>query len=181
MTPDPPSHAGDYAPGRRARETRAVGAPRASKRRMSPGRKLWYALLVALARGLLWLIWRSCRMRVHGGEHLDALRQAGSPAVIVYWHQMQIFCGWLLKRQSAQGMPIAVLTSPSVSGEVPAAMMRRWGVRPVRGSSTRSAARSPARDVQRGRHRPAIAGHHRRWAEGAAPRVQARVRFCSRA
>ena len=45
----------------------------------------------------------------------------------------------MLLGQARRQMPIAVLTSPSVSGEVPAAMIRQWGMKPVRGSSTRSA------------------------------------------
>lgn len=106
---------------------------------MSAGRKLWYAFLVTLARGFLWMLWTSCRVTVKGGEHLEPAQRKGAPAVIVYWHQMHLFCGWLLTRKSRAGTPIAALTSPSVSGEVPAALMRRWGMRPVRGSSTRSA------------------------------------------
>lgn len=139
MNPETEQPSGEYAPSRQARRERATGVPRASKRRMSAGRRAWYAVLVALARGLLWLLWRSCRVTVLGGERLDPAQRAGAPAVLVYWHQMHIFGAWLLVRQARAGMPVAALTSPSVSGEVPAAMMRHWGVRPVRGSSTRSA------------------------------------------
>jgi len=108
---------------------------------MSFGRKVWYAILVALAKGLLRLIWSTCRVTVvKGAGHLTALRQSGQPAVIAYWHQMHVFGAWLLLREARAGLPLAVLTSPSVSGEVPAAMMTDWGIMPVRGSSTRSAA-----------------------------------------
>jgi hypothetical protein len=104
---------------------------------MSAGRKAWYAVLVALARGLLWLLWKSCRVTVvKGAEHVAP---GAGPAVVVYWHQMHLFCAWLLVREARAGAALAVLTSPSVSGEVPAAMIRRWGMRAVRGSSTRSA------------------------------------------
>lgn len=131
----------EYAPSMRAKRFRNAAGPSSSKRRMSAGRKLWYALLVALAKGFLQVIWSTCRVRVvRGAEHLAALREAGQPAVIVYWHQMHIFGAWLLLREARAGLPLAVLTSPSVSGEVPAAMIRDWGMRPVRGSSTRSAA-----------------------------------------
>lgn len=129
----------EYAPSQRARRFRPSGIPVRSQRRMSAGRRLWYALLVAVIRLVLGLIWSTCRVRViRGAEHLEAARQAGNPAVIVYWHQMQVFCAWLLRRQARAGMPIAILTSPSVSGEVPAAMIRAWGMEPLRGSSTRA-------------------------------------------
>lgn len=134
----PGEPAGEYAPSRQARRGRATGVPKSSKRRMSAGRRAWYAVLVVLARGILWLLWSSCRVRVvKGAGHLPA--PGGRPAVLVYWHQMHLFAAWLLVRRAREGVATAVLTSPSVSGEVPAAMLTRWGIRPVRGSSTRSA------------------------------------------
>jgi hypothetical protein len=118
MNPEPEQPSGEYAPGRQARRARATGVPRASKRRMSAGRTVWYAFLVALARAFLWLLWKSCRVTVvKGAEHLDPARRAGAPAIIVYWHQMHLFCAWLLVAQARKGLPLAVLTSPSVSGD----------------------------------------------------------------
>jgi lysophospholipid acyltransferase (LPLAT)-like uncharacterized protein len=134
---DPPPRV--YLPSLRAKRFRTVGAPKGSRRRMSAGRRMWYALLVALARVSLRLLWASCRVTVvKGREHLAGLN--GAPAIVVYWHQMQVFAAWLLLGEAKRGTPLAVLTSPSVSGEVPAAMIEGWGMRPVRGSSTRSAA-----------------------------------------
>jgi lysophospholipid acyltransferase (LPLAT)-like uncharacterized protein len=106
---------------------------------MSAGRRLWYALLVALVRGFLALLWRTCRVRtIQGGGHIDALREGDTPAVIVYWHQMHVFGAWYLFGQAARGLRLGFLTSPSVSGEVPAAIIRRAGAEAVRGSSTRA-------------------------------------------
>jgi lysophospholipid acyltransferase (LPLAT)-like uncharacterized protein len=140
MSAEPEGPFGEYAPSRHARRFRTTGVPRASKRRMSAGRKAWYAVIVAVARAFLWLTWTTCRVTaVRGAEHLEPARRKGAPAVIVYWHQMHLFCAWLLAQQARAGLPLAVLTSPSVSGEVPAAIISRWGMRPVRGSSTRSA------------------------------------------
>jgi len=130
---------GEYAPSRDAKRWRATGLPRSSKRRMSRGRRAWYALLVIAIRGLLALLWGTCRVvAVRGDARLDPAARGAAPAVIVYWHQMHLFCAWLLARQVRRGLPLAVLTSPSVSGEVPAAIIRRWGMRPLRGSSTRA-------------------------------------------
>jgi lysophospholipid acyltransferase (LPLAT)-like uncharacterized protein len=141
MSMSPEEQPQEYAPSLRARRFRNTSSASGSKRRMSAGRRLWYAVIVALARAFLALIWATCRLKVVRGEqHLEALRVSEQPAVIVYWHQMHVFGSWLLYRAARRGMPLAVLTSPSVSGEVPAAMITRWGMRPVRGSSTRSAA-----------------------------------------
>jgi lysophospholipid acyltransferase (LPLAT)-like uncharacterized protein len=106
---------------------------------MSAGRRLWYALLIALVRGFLALVWRTCRVRVVlGGEHITALRTGGEPAVIVYWHQMHVFAAWYLFREVRAGLRLGFLTSPSVSGEVPAAIIEKAGAEAVRGSSTRA-------------------------------------------
>jgi hypothetical protein len=139
MSSEPEQKPREYAPSYRARRFRPSGIPQRSQRRMSVGRQLWYGFLVAMLRLFLGLLWASCRVRVvRGAEHLEAARRAGTPAVIVYWHQMQVFCAWLLRRQARAGMKLAVLTSPSVSGEVPAAIITAWGMQPLRGSSTRS-------------------------------------------
>jgi len=107
---------------------------------MSVGRRAWYAVIIFLARGLLALLAATCRMApVRGAEHLDRLQADGGAAILSYWHQMQIFCGGHLLTRAQQGLKVAFLTSPSVSGEVPAAIIRRWGAGVLRGSSKRSA------------------------------------------
>jgi hypothetical protein len=129
-----------YAASEKARQFRATGKPRTSKRVMSSARRAWYAVLVFALRGLLGLLWSTCRVTtVRGAEHLDALAREGRPAIIAYWHEMQIFCAGLLLRRVQSGLPMTFLTSPSVSGEVPAAILRRWGAGILRGSANRSA------------------------------------------
>jgi len=107
---------------------------------MSAGRRAWYAIIIFLARGVLALLAATCRLApVRGALHLDRLQADGSAAILSYWHQMQIFCGHLLLARAQRGLKVAFLTSPSVSGEVPAAIIRRWGAGVLRGSSKRSA------------------------------------------
>lgn len=107
---------------------------------MSAGRRAWYAVIIFLARGVLGLLGTTCRMLpVRGAEHLDRLQAEGTAAIISYWHQMQIFCGRYLLTRARAGLKVTFLTSPSVSGEVPAAIIRRWGAGVLRGSSKRSA------------------------------------------
>jgi lysophospholipid acyltransferase (LPLAT)-like uncharacterized protein len=107
---------------------------------MSRGRRAWYAVIIFLARGLLAGLAATCRLRqVRGAEHLDRLQSEGGAAIISYWHQMQIFCARYLLGRARRGLKVSFLTSPSVSGEVPAAIIRRWGAGVLRGSSKRSA------------------------------------------
>jgi len=129
-----------YAASQRAKRTRPTGLPRSSKREMTPARRAWYAVLVVLARGILALLAATCRMvPVRGAEHLDRLQADGTAAILSYWHQMQIFCARYLLTRARAGLKVSFLTSPSVTGEVPAAIIRRWGAGVLRGSSKRSA------------------------------------------
>ncbi len=129
-----------YAASQRAKRSRPTGLPRSSKRTLSAGRRAWYAVIIFLARGVLGLLGTTCRMLpVRGAEHLDRLQAEGTAAIISYWHQMQIFCGRYLLTRARAGLKVTFLTSPSVSGEVPAAIIRRWGAGVLRGSSKRSA------------------------------------------
>jgi lysophospholipid acyltransferase (LPLAT)-like uncharacterized protein len=130
---------GAYAPGQRAAAARRTGRAASSDRRMSRGRRIWYAVIVVLIRGILRLFWSSCRIQtIQGEEHLDALRESGGPGIAAYWHQMNIMVSNYLLRRIAAGDRVGFLISPSVSGEVPAAVARRWGARLVRGSSSRT-------------------------------------------
>lgn len=129
-----------YAVSQRAKRARPTGATNPSRRQMSPGRRVWYALIIGLARGVLALLTATCRIGpVRGEEHLDRLQAEGVAGIFSYWHQMQIFCAGYLLQRARQGTRIAFLTSPSVSGEVPAAIIQRWGAEVLRGSSQRSA------------------------------------------
>ncbi len=128
-----------YAPSQKAQRSRTTGMEATSRRRMSAGRKVWYAFVVAFARGVLKLIWSTCKVeKVIGAEHMDAALADGQPVIPCYWHQMHIYCARYMLDQIPRGMNVGFLISPSVSGEVPAAMARAWGASVVRGSPTRT-------------------------------------------
>lgn len=129
-----------YEASKRAKRFRPTGLPKSSKRVMSRGRRAWYAVIVFLVRGLLAVLAATCRLApVRGAEHLDRLQEEGGSAILSYWHQMQIFCARYLLIRAKKGLKVTFLTSPSVSGEVPAAIIPRWGAGVLRGSSKRSA------------------------------------------
>ena len=114
-----------------------------SSRRMTPARRLLYALAVPLALGIIRAWWASCRVvRVVGGEHLDAALARAASLVPCYWHQHQLYCGKYLVEQRARGLTVGWLISPSVDGELGAMLVRRFGAAVIRGSSTHTGARA---------------------------------------
>jgi lysophospholipid acyltransferase (LPLAT)-like uncharacterized protein len=116
---------------------------RVSRRRLTPVRRLVYALVTPLALGLIRAWWRSCRIvRVTGAENLDAALAAAPSLLPCYWHQHELFCARYLLLQVPRGLKLGFLVSPSVDGEVPAAIARRLGAQVIRGSSTRTGAKA---------------------------------------
>ena len=114
-----------------------------SGRRMTPARRLLYAITVPLAIGLIRTWWRLCRVvRIEGLEHLEAALARAPSLVPCYWHQHQLYCGKLLIEQRARGLTPGWLISPSVDGELGAMMVRRFGGAVIRGSSTHTGARA---------------------------------------
>jgi lysophospholipid acyltransferase (LPLAT)-like uncharacterized protein len=92
---------------------------------------------------MLRLWWRSCRVvRVLGAEHLDAALSNASSLLPCDWHQHELFCARYQLQQKQRGLKLGFLISPSVDGEVPAAIARRLGAEVIRGSSTRTGARA---------------------------------------
>lgn len=116
---------------------------RVSRRRLTPLRRLVYALATPVALLLIRLWWRSCRIvSVTGAQHLDAALAAAPSLLPCYWHQHELFCARYLLSQVPRGLKLGFLVSPSVDGEVPAAIARRLGAEVIRGSSTRTGAKA---------------------------------------
>jgi lysophospholipid acyltransferase (LPLAT)-like uncharacterized protein len=116
---------------------------RVSKRRLTPMRRLSYALLAPVGLGLIRLWWASCRVvRVIGAEHLDSALASAPSLLPCYWHQHELFCARHLLLQMRRGLRLGFLISPSVDGEIPARIATRLGITVIRGSSTRTGARA---------------------------------------
>jgi lysophospholipid acyltransferase (LPLAT)-like uncharacterized protein len=114
-----------------------------SRRRMSKGRRLAYALAAPVINGLARLFWRTCRIeRVLGQEHANAALGAGKPVIPCYWHQRQFICVRYAIGLQERGIKIGFLVSPSVDGELASRLIRGWGAYSIRGSSTRTGAQA---------------------------------------
>ncbi len=114
-----------------------------SSRRMTPVRRLLYALAVPVGLAIIKTWLRTCRVvGVLGVENLDAALAQAPSLVPCYWHQHQLFCARYLLEQRVRGLTVGWLISPSVDGELGAMMVRRIGGGVIRGSSTHTGARS---------------------------------------
>ena len=85
-----------------------------------------------LGRAAVRLLAATWRIRVVGGEHLDALRAARRPFVFVLWHSRILPLLFLHRAEN-----IVLLISRHRDGEYLADLAHSWGYRSVRGSSQR--------------------------------------------
>jgi lysophospholipid acyltransferase (LPLAT)-like uncharacterized protein len=114
-----------------------------SGRRLTPARRLLYALSVPVG---LWLLrvaagW-SRRVKVIGNEHIVAALKHAPSFIPVYWHQHQLMCVKYLLEQRRAGVNLGFLISPSVDGDLAAMLVRRLGAAVIRGSSSHTGARA---------------------------------------
>ena len=83
----------------------------------------------------LWLLWRSLRIRVVGGEWAEAFHaREERPLIFAFWHGRLSMMPF-----SWPGRPVTVLVSRHADGEVISRILRRFGIRSVRGSTFRGA------------------------------------------
>ena len=111
-------------------------------RQMTFKRKFSYVLLKPVLLFIINFIWLSCRVKVIGQVHMDAVIKTQKPVIPCYWHQQRLFCAWYMLKQIKQGMNVGFLISPSVDGEIPAKIVSSRGARVIRGSSTRTGAQA---------------------------------------
>lgn len=113
-----------------------------SKRRMSPGRRLAYAIATPLLRMTMYLLNSSYRIkRLIGGEIADRIiADSGQAYVPCYWHQQQLVCTELIRDWLRRGFRACYIVSASVDGEVPSRIARSWGADVIRGSAANTGA-----------------------------------------
>jgi lysophospholipid acyltransferase (LPLAT)-like uncharacterized protein len=89
-----------------------------------------------LGKGIIELLWYSCRLRVSGTDRLRALLAEHGAVVPVCWHQHLLMCARFLASPHAQGLKAGFMISPSVDGEVPAWLAKSYGTHVIRGSGS---------------------------------------------
>lgn len=99
----------------------------------------------------LWLLLRSLRLRVVGREWAEAFHaREKRPLIFTFWHGRLLMMAF-----SWPGRPATVLVSRHADGEVISRLLRCFGIRSVRGSTSRGAhagLRAMLRAYQDGSH-----------------------------
>jgi lysophospholipid acyltransferase (LPLAT)-like uncharacterized protein len=113
-----------------------------SSRKLTPTRKIAYQVLTPILKLTLKSLWSTYRVRVVGSEHILRFIRDRKPIIPCYWHQMHIICSYYMVQLQKEGLKLGFLISPSMDGEIAAMVMQSWGARIIRGSSTRTGARS---------------------------------------
>jgi lysophospholipid acyltransferase (LPLAT)-like uncharacterized protein len=104
---------------------------------MKAATRMRWALTGGLGKAILWLWAKSSRIRVEGWDEYARLRTAGKPVIILVWHRRIFLPPYFFRKRGV--MP---LISPSQDGEIIAQIVRRWGFKVSRGSSSHSIIRA---------------------------------------
>jgi len=94
-----------------------------------------YRVAVGLARLILEILWRTCRLRFENEARLIALIQQHGAVVPVCWHQHLLLCGRHVVTKPGNLKP-GFMISPSVDGEAPTWLAQSYGAHVVRGSGS---------------------------------------------
>jgi len=120
---------------------------KASRRRLTPARRLYYFLGLPLVRALIRLLTATYRTTVVGARHIDPFISEGKVCAPCYWHQHHVVGSTLIRSWVRRGFKACFLVSGSVDGDVPERIARAWGAEVIRGSANQSGALA-LRDMQ---------------------------------
>ncbi|MDP1571442.1 MAG: lysophospholipid acyltransferase family protein [Vicinamibacterales bacterium] len=105
--------------------------------RTSRRKRVEVALIAAALAPLVGLLGRSYRWQCEGQAHLDAVTAAGQQPILALWHGRILPAVYFLRDRG-----IVAITSENYDGEWIARLMRRFGYRASRGSTSRGGARA---------------------------------------
>jgi lysophospholipid acyltransferase (LPLAT)-like uncharacterized protein len=110
-------------------------------RRLTPARRLVYAIGAPLLSLLARLLWRSYRIEtVVGADVVERVLADQRAYIPCYWHRDILVCLMLIRGWIRRGFKAGIIISPSVDGEVPSKIARSWGAEVIRGSAKRTGA-----------------------------------------
>lgn len=121
----------------------------ASRRTMSSGRKIYYALGMPLVRALFFIVSATYRVQTVIGKDIveKIIADKNNVYAPCYWHQNHILCSNFLRGWIKRGFRACFLVSASVDGEVPSRVATAWGAEVIRGSANQTGALA-LRDMQ---------------------------------
>lgn len=106
----------------------------AANQETDPARRLDVRLAAFVGAWFLRLLFASSRLRFHGEEEIRAFEAARRRFVLAAWHRHLLLLRWTYR-----GDKVTTLASRSKDGEIIVQTLRRLGVEPCRGSSSRGA------------------------------------------
>jgi lysophospholipid acyltransferase (LPLAT)-like uncharacterized protein len=108
----------------------------------------WLKLVIVpwLGAAVIRLLGRALRIETKGGETVDGLYRNGHSIIIAFWHGRQ-----LMMPLAYRGREAHILISQHRDGELIQRIVARFGLRAVRGSSTRGGAAALRRLIALGR------------------------------
>lgn len=120
-----------------------------SRRKLSRGRRIYYALGMPVLRFIIWIISASYRVQKVIGQDIADRIVADKETVYApcYWHQHHVLCSNMMRSWLKAGFRACFLISASVDGDVPARIARSWGADVIRGSANQTGALA-LRDMQ---------------------------------
>lgn len=77
------------------------------------------------------------RLKVVGAEYLDRAKEEGHPVLFAFWHNRLLYTCYYLRRER-----LTMMISQSRDGDLIAAVARIFGIRSIRGSSSRDGIRA---------------------------------------
>ncbi len=89
----------------------------------------------ALALSALWLLGKTTRKRYVGAEELLACWRRGEQVILTFWHSRILLMPFPYR--TYRGQKACIMNSIHRDGEIITRVIKRFGVRAVRGSSTR--------------------------------------------
>lgn len=120
-----------------------------SRRKMTIGRRIYYALGMPVLRFVFWLVSSTYRVEKVIGADIAERIIADKKTVYApcYWHQHHVLCSNMMRSWVKRGFRACFLVSASVDGDVPARIARSWGADVIRGSANQTGA-LVLRDIQ---------------------------------
>jgi lysophospholipid acyltransferase (LPLAT)-like uncharacterized protein len=120
-----------------------------SRRKMSLGRRIYYALGMPVLRFVFWFVSATYRVQKVIGQDIADKIIADKDTVYApcYWHQHHVLCSNMMRSWLQRGFRACFLVSASVDGDVPARIAKGWGADVIRGSANQTGALA-LRDMQ---------------------------------
>ena len=96
--------------------------------------QLKFVILPYLTKLLMLMITLTCRVKWHNRERYQELLAGQQPFIIAMWHNCSTICAWAMKNSG-----VSVMVSDSRDGEYVARLAALFGVKTIRGSSSKGA------------------------------------------